>query len=275
MSTAGDLPRLIEPADLQARLQSPDLCLIDLAPPEQYAGGHIRGAINLPYGRIVRHEPPIAGLLPAREELQTLCNELGIGPDTGVVALDAEGGAAAGRLLWTLHCLGHTRCALLDGGLHAWAAAGLPLTRQPAPAPTPGRECCGEDTAVIADRATILARLEDTDFRLLDARSIGEYEGSTRRAAHAGHIPGARHYEWTRAIDPVTMRMRPAEQLLDELAGLDVTPAHEVVVYCHSHHRSGFSYWMLHTLGFDRVRGYPGSWSDWGNQDDLPAETNA
>lgn len=271
--TALELPLLIDPEVLHERLPDERLLVLDLAAAEQFAEGHIPGAINLPYGRIVRHDPPVAGLLPERRHLQALYDQLGLDTDTDVVALDREGGAAAGRLLWTLHGLGHARCAMLDGGLHAWSDADLPLTRDATPPPRPSGERGGADGGVIADHAYIRERLDDPGFRLLDARSIGEYDGSTRRAARGGHIPGARHYEWSRGIDPATMRMRPAVALLQELAGLDITPAHEVVVYCHSHHRSGFSYWMLRTLGFERVRGYPGSWSDWGNRPDTPIET--
>lgn len=270
-----ELPPLIDPQTLHAVIDDADIRVVDLSPPEQFATAHIPGSLPLPYGRIVRHEPPVLGLLPDREALQSVYSELAIGPQTHVVAVDSEGGAAAGRLLWTLNALGHQLCSLLDGGLHAWHVAGLPLTRDPSPGPEASSHPCGRDGTVLADADYILGRLHDPDFRLLDARSIGEYDGSTLRAARGGHIPGARHYEWTRGIDPGSHRMRPANRLVLELAELDITPEHEVVVYCHSHHRSGFSYWMLRTLGFSRVRGYPGSWSDWGNREDLPFETGA
>jgi len=274
VSRGGDLPLLADPADVHGRLDAPDLRIVDLSPPEHFADAHIPGAVNVPYAEIVRHEPPVLGLLPEPRRLQSLCARLGLDSDTRVVALDAEGGAAAGRLLWTLDCIGHPHCSLLDGGLRAWSAAGLPLTRDPAPGPDRHRLQCRIDDRVIADRSFILEHLDDPDFRLLDARSIGEYDGSTRRAARAGHIPGARHYEWNRAIDPASACMRPASELRAELDELGITPEHEVCVYCHSHHRSGFSYWMLRVLGFTRVRGYPGSWSDWGNRHDLPVESD-
>jgi len=270
-----DLPLLAGPADVHARLDAPELRIVDLRPPEQFAAAHIPGAVNVPYADIVRHDPPVLGLLPEARSLQSLCARLGLGSDTRVVALDAEGGAAAGRLLWTLECIGHPHCTLLDGGLRAWAAAGLPLTRDAASLPERQPPECRIDERVIADSYYILRHLDDPDFRLLDARSTGEYDGSNRRAARAGHIPGARHYEWTRAIDPATARMRPPAELRAELAGLGITPEHEVCVYCHTHHRSGFSYWMLRVLGYTRVRGYPGSWSDWGNRDDVPVESGA
>lgn len=270
------LPPLLQPRELFERLGDPAVRVVDLAPPEQFAAGHIPGALHLPYTALVEQRPPVAGLLPATGQLQAVFARLGIGPDTHVVALDAEGGGRAARLLWTLDALGHDRGSLLDGGVEAWHAVGLPLVREPAPAPVPAAPLPAGASAAVADADYILARLGDDDFRLLDARSDAEYDGTQVRAARGGHIPGARHYEWTRAMDPAhCLRLRPADTLRAELAALDITPAHEVVAYCHSHHRSALSYWMLRVLGFPRVRGYPGSWSDWGNRDDTPVETGA
>ena len=112
--------------------------------------------------------------------------------------------------------------------------------------------------------------------RGLDARSPGEYDGTTVRSARGGHIPGAVHYEWTRAMDRTrNLRLRPLAELTDELALQGITPGHEVVTYCHTHHRSAYSYAVLRILGYARVRGYPGSWSDWGNREDTPVGTTA
>lgn len=271
-----DLPRLLDPHALHARMDDPRIRVIDLGSAEQFAAGHIEGALHLPYSAMVEQRPPVTGLLPPIERLQALFSRLGIGIDTRVVALDASGGGAAARLLWTLEALGHRGGSLLDGGLPAWHAAGLPLTRTTTADPVPAEPWPLPDTAVVAEAPWILERLDSDDVRLLDARSAEEYDGSQVRAARGGHIPGARHYEWTRAMDRSRqLRMRRAENLLEELAALDITPEREVVVYCHSHHRSAFSYWMLRTLGFPRVRGYPGSWSDWGNRDDTPVEAGS
>jgi len=69
------------------------------------------------------------------------------------------------------------------------------------------------------------------------------------------------------------LRLKPAGQLLATLAQLGIRREQEVIVYCHSHHRSALSFVALKALGFERVRGYPGAWSDWGNQADTPIET--
>ncbi|MDD3517629.1 MAG: sulfurtransferase [Chromatiales bacterium] len=272
MNAAARFPLIVDPADLESRLHEPDLLIVDLCKPEIYAQLHVPGAVHVNYPEIVAMRPPVMGLLPPAEQVHALCGRLGIGPDTHVVAYDDEGGGRAGRLLWTLAAWGHTRLSLLDGCLHAWANEGHLLDRAPAGAtPTDFTPRFVEDE--IADRTWILAHLDDPGVCLLDTRSAGEYAGTDKRAERAGHIPGAVHFEWTRAMDTArNLRLRPRDALLEELATLGVTPEREVVVYCHSHHRSAHTWVMLKHLGFRRVRGYPGSWSDWGNAPDTPIE---
>ena len=109
---------------------------------------------------------------------------------------------------------------------------------------------------------------------LLDARTADEYNGVRRFAERGGHIPGAVHFDWVTGMDPTrNMRMHSAERLLEELAKRGITPDKEVITYCHTHHRSSYSYMMLKILGFKQIKGYPGSWSDWGNRQDTPIET--
>ncbi len=67
-------------------------------------------------------------------------------------------------------------------------------------------------------------------------------------------------------------RIRPRDELMDELAALGVTADKEVVAYCQTHHRSSHTYIVLKSLGFDRLRGYPGAWSEWGNDPATPIE---
>lgn len=277
MSAGPRLPLLLDPARLVEHLDDPALRIVDLAPAELFRQHHVPGAVHLPYASLVTSAPPVGGLLPDRATLKRVLGDAGIGAHTHVVALDAEGGGAAGRLLWTLEALGHADVSLLDGGLQAWVNEGFPVaTGAPAPPPAARFRAAEPAPANVAHAEDILARLDDADFVALDARSTGEYDGTTVRAARGGHIPGARHYEWTRAMDRVrNLRLRPLDELRDELGDLGITPGHEVVTYCHTHHRSAFSYALLRILGYPRVRGYPGSWSDWGNRGDTPVETGA
>ncbi len=266
------LPLVVEPDQLEAAGGIPRLLIVDLCSRESYEKTHIPGAVHLEYARIVEHRPPIMGLLPDTERLAEVLGALGVRSDTHVVAYDNEGGGKASRLLWTLDASGHTRFSLLNGGLVAWIEEGHKVESS---ATDPIRNTCSitPNPATRADKAYILAQLPRADLGLLDARSPGEFIGADQRAARGGHIPGAKNLEWTDALDKGNhLRLKPAAQLRAMLHTAGLTPEKEIITYCHSHHRSALWYVILKALGYPRVRGYPGSWSDWGNDASTPIE---
>lgn len=265
------LPLLIEADQLAPHLDDPHLLLVDLGAPERYVDGHLAGAINLSYAALVRGIPPALGLLPDLAQLSAVCSAIGLTPERPVVAYDAEGGGRASRLLWTLDVLGHPAGSLLNGGLPAWQAAGQPLTSRPVAA-TPSRyQAEIAHPQALADKDYILARLQQPDLALLDTRSPAEYHGQDQRAARGGHIPGAVNLNWTETMDPTRdLRLKPDAELRTRLTALGVTPDKEVIVYCQTHHRSAHTYLVLKHLGYPRVRGYAGAWSEWGNDPALP-----
>lgn len=265
-----DLPLFVSPSELHGVIETPGLRIIAVDEPADFEANHIPSAVRIGYGDITRNSPPVRGLMPSPEALAETLSAIGLQPGERVVAYDRSGGGQAGRLLFTLDALGHDRLSLLDGGLVAWASEGLPLES--------GAVAChrSEYAATlhderIADRALIRERLGEPDFKLLDTRSIGEYTGADTRAARNGHIPGAAHLDWVDLKDGRD-RLRPSDELLALLAERGIEPGDEVVTYCQSHQRSSYAYFALKALGFDRVRGYPGAWSDWGNAGDTPVE---
>src|SRR5690606_31127461 len=96
------LPPLVQPAELQSKLGSPNLLLVDLSHKEVYDRGHLPGAIFLDYDRLLAANPPAMGLLPSAEHLSQVMSEIGLTPQTHVVAYDGEGNSRAARFLWTL-----------------------------------------------------------------------------------------------------------------------------------------------------------------------------
>jgi thiosulfate/3-mercaptopyruvate sulfurtransferase len=267
-----DLPLIIEPEILESSLAYDNLLIVDLSKADTYRKMHIPGAVHLEYPRILGAEKPGMGLLPDDATLARVLSSIGIDEHTHVVACDDEGGGRASRLLWTLEVAGHSRYSLLNGGLHAWANEGHPLDDA---AVTPGAKTFSvrHNNAACADTAYIIEHLGNPDCCLLDVRSPDEFNGVKRFADRAGHIPGAVNMEWTSAMDPGrNLRLKQAHELTDQLAAIGVTPDREVIVYCQTHHRSAHTYIMLKSLGFERVKGYPGSWSVWGNSMELPVE---
>ncbi len=270
---ANDLPLILEPEQLEAVLGRDGLLIVDLGKADTYLQYHVPGAVHLDYARLVRQQPPAMGMPPDPTALVATLSALGVAEHTHVIAYDDEGGGRACRLLWTLELAGHDRFSLLNGGLHAWANEGHPLETGAVEA-RPAEFAGHRNDAPLAEREYLHSRLGASDLALLDARSPAEFAGERVFAARGGHIPGARNLEWTATMDTArNLRLRPAAELHAMLRERGVELDHEVIVYCQTHHRSAHLYVVLKSLGYERVKAYAGSWSEWGNSPDLPIET--
>ena len=264
------LPLILEAAELHPHLGELGVLIIDLSKPEGFARQHVPGAVHLDYTQLVAAHSPVMGLLPDSAQLSRVLSGVGLTPDSHVVAYDDEGGAKACRLLWTLEVLGHRQASLLNGGLRGWSAAGYPVTGDAASSTRSDYHAVlGADAR--ADKAYILEHLQDSGVVLLDTRTPGEYSGTDKRAARGGHIPGAVNLDWTQALGS-DHRLKPMQELRALYEKLGVTPDKEVIVYCQTHHRSSHTFVVLKALGYPRVKGYPGAWSEWGNSADTPVE---
>ncbi|MYA17589.1 MAG: hypothetical protein F4Z28_12940, partial [Gammaproteobacteria bacterium] len=129
-------PSVITAVELADRLAAPGhdvraLLVAQVTSPGAYAAGHVPGAVHIAPADLVSGIPPATGRLPDAGALTTLFRRIGYTHDMEVISLDDEGGGWAGRLAWTLDIIGNPRWRYLDGGLRAWAAAGLPLDRAP------------------------------------------------------------------------------------------------------------------------------------------------
>ncbi|WP_455207933.1 sulfurtransferase [Kaarinaea lacus] len=267
------LPLLIEPDHLQSVLQHTDILVIDLCKPETYLQAHVPGAVHMDYSQIVTANPPVMGLVPDIERLNGLLSQAGVTPDTHIIAYDDEGGGKAARLLYTLDVVGHVKHSLLNGGLHAWANEGHPLEATPNTKP-PSQYKASIHEQPIATRQYIVAQLNNDSIQIIDARSEAEFTGARKMAEKGGHIPGAINIEWLMLMDrQKNLRLKSQDELTTLLSEYRITPDKTTIVYCQTHHRSALTYIALKYLGFKDVKGYPGSWSDWGNSVDTPIES--
>ena len=276
-SEADLLPLIVEPQQLAEMLDHPDIVIVDVPLKAESHARHVPGARLLDFKQLVgSNDDDIPGV-PSPEALSGVMSALGITRDSHVVAYDDEGGGWAGRLLWTLALLGHTRYSYLNGGLHAWQGDGLPLSDTASDWSPSEYHAAYMDTSVMATREDILDRLAAEDPQesvvVWDARSAEEYRGEKGQNARLGHIPGAVHFEWTEAMDRErNLRIRDYAELVTELGARGLNPEQHIVTHCQSHHRSGLTWLVGQALGFSDVRAYPGSWKEWGNRDDTPIE---
>ena len=265
------LPTVVDPASLAAAL-SERVRLVDLRSREAWLAGRPPGAVHLEAALLNRADPPYGGLLPDRATANRIARDIGLDEGVHVVACDGGGTTEAARLVWVLNAYGVNACSWLDGGVRAWAAAGLELESGESAPPAPGtRELLPTGDALV-DADTLLGELDDPALAVLDVRGAAEYAGRDVRAAMGGHVPGATHLEWTRLLDGEG-RLLDDETLRARLAEANVTPDKNTVVYCQTHQRSAVTYVALRHLGFERVRALDGAWSVWGNRPDLPKET--
>lgn len=271
--TQEPLALILEPEQLEAELGNDKLVIVHISKPQRYAQFHVPGAVFVEGDRYVRAQKPVYGLLPDEVDFAHLLESLGIHPDTHVVAYDDEGGGWASRLLWTLEVAGHRSFSLLNGGLVAWVNEGFPVNKETS-TPGSGSYEVHWQNKPVATAEYILSRLNADDLGLLDSRTPAEFSGAKAFASRGGHIPRAQRLDWVDTMDQArNLRLKSATELRDMLAERGLTDDKEIVCYCQSHHRSSHSCIMLKSLGYERVRGYPGAWSDWGNRSDTPVET--
>lgn len=242
--------------------------IVDLRSADQYAAGRLPGAFHLEPALLNRSEPPVGGLLPARDTVVRWFEHWSLGDADHLLAYDLGGETAAARLVWVLDAYGFGRASLLDGGIRAWHAADQPLERDE-PLAGGGGAAPGPGAGARISVEQLLAALDDEDTAVLDVRSTAEYEGRDVRAMAGGHVPGAVHLEWTALLDQHGL-LKPADEIRGLLDARDVTPDKRVVVYCQTHQRSAHTYAALKSLGFERVEALDGAWSAWGNRADTP-----
>lgn len=268
-----NFPLLLEPEQLAAALPlAANVLVIEQASLSNFQAGHIPSSLWLDFKQLQAATPPF-GLLPEQEHLEQLFSQLGLQPDTHIICSDDEGGGWAGRLIWVLDSIGHHHYSLLNGGLTAWRQAGLPLSQTEQTRQASHYLIKQFNTEVSASQEYILSRLGQADFAIWDARSLAEYTGEKALAARAGHIPGAVHYEWTSAMDKNHgLRLRDLSTIKQELLQLGITSQQEIISHCQTHHRSGLTYVLGKLLNLN-VKGYAGSWSEWGNSTDTPIHT--
>jgi thiosulfate/3-mercaptopyruvate sulfurtransferase len=244
--------------------------VLDIRAPEDFANGHIPGAVHLDLWGLSLIDTDPAPLKAFMWIIDHLLNLRGVDAGTPVVVYDDQSGMRAARAFWFLEYFGHAHVQVLDGGFGAWVEAGLPVTREASPPPKSTWAGTPQERTIATWR-DVKARLGNPDVVILDTRSDEEHRGTLVRAKRGGAIPGAAHVEWKRNL-AADGSFKTAAELRQMYESAGVTPDKEVVTYCQGGYRAAHAYLALRLLGYPRVRNYTGSWKEWGDREDLPIE---
>lgn len=268
---------LIDAAALAAHSDNANWVLVDCrhdlanlaAGREAYAAGHLPNALFADMEHALSGPKRDANgafrgrhPLPEKDAFIDLLRSWGVNDDTQVVTYDAHGGMFAARLWWMLRWVGHEAVAVLDGGVPAWQAAGLPLSADAPPARPRGTIAARAALVTTVDVETVLRNLEHGGRQVVDARAPDRFRGENETIDPVGgHIPGAKNRFFKDNLQ-ADGRFKAPEQLKAELAAVVGDPD-QAIMQCGSGVTACHNLLALEVAGMPGAALYPGSWSEW------------
>lgn len=249
--------------------------VVDVRKDPFYLLGHIAGAQHVARSEFLETRNQVKSLVPSAASFTKLLSQLGVTPETIVVAYAEDDNPYAARFVWTLRYHGHKNAFVLDGGYDKWAAEDRDTKLLSSAKPQPSQYVLAADAEYLQARSGadyIYTRLENPGVLVWDTRRSAEFQGSEVRADRGGHIPGAVHLNWTDLQTEVNgvKVLKSADELRALLQANGLTSDKEIVAHCQTGIRSSYATLVLLGLGYEQVKNYDGSWIEWANNPTLP-----
>ncbi len=243
-----------------------------------YETGHILNAVKIDWVNDLQDQ--VVRDYVGKERFAELCRKRGISNDTTVVFYGDKNNWWACYAFWVFKLFGHENCLIMNGGRKKWEGEGRPMTKEKPSFAATNYQAQDPDASIRAFREEVLEHMR-ANRPLVDVRSPAEYRGELTHmpeypqegAMRGGHIPGARNIPWSRAVaeDGTFKPREDLEVIYLHEQGLD--PNADTIAYCRIGERSSHTWFVLHyLLGFNDVRNYDGSWTEWGNLVGVPIE---
>jgi len=243
-----------------------------------YDQGHIPGAVG--WNWQTQLQDNIRRDLIDKATLEGLLGKSGVGNDTTILLYGDNNNWFAAYALWQLKYYGHKDVRLINGGRKKWIEEKRPVTTEPAKVAATTYRASGPDESIRARKEEIFDALnKKKSAHLVDVRSVDEFTGKiiappgmSETAQRAGHIPGAANIPWAQAANE-DGTFKSADALKQLYGAKGVNGDSEIIAYCRIGERSSHTWFVLkYLLGYDNVKNYDGSWTEWGNLIGAPVE---
>ena len=260
-------------------LNDPKIRLVEVdVDTSAYDQGHIPGAVG--WNWQTQLQDNIRRDLISKQALEQLLGRSGISNDTTILLYGDNNNWFAAYALWQLKYYGHKDARLINGGRKKWLEEKRPLTTEPSKVTPATYHATGPDESIRARKEDVFSIVEKRSRgNLVDVRSVDEFTGKiiappgmSETAQRAGHIPSAANVPWAQAANE-DGTFKSADQLQQLYGSKGVSGKDEVIAYCRIGERSSHTWFVLkYLLGYDRVKNYDGSWTEWGNLVGAPIE---
>ncbi|MBF9031193.1 3-mercaptopyruvate sulfurtransferase [Rhodobacterales bacterium HKCCE3408] len=281
---AADDPRTLVSTDwLDAHLSDPDLRILDGSwylpdagrdPKAEYDAGHIPGARFFDIDEISDTRSALPHMAPPPEKFMSRMRAMGVGDGHQVVVYDGAGIFSSARVWWLFKVMGKTDVAVLDGGLPKWKAEGRPLEDMP-PIVRDRHMTASRQNHLVKDVTQVAAASKLGDWQIVDARSPARFRGEEkepREGLRSGHIPGSLNVHYATLLNPDgTMKDESGLREAFSAAGVDLSK--RIITSCGSGVTAAILMLALERLGHRDAALYDGSWSEWGQFEQLKVET--
>jgi thiosulfate/3-mercaptopyruvate sulfurtransferase len=251
---------------------------VDYDPTANYNLGHIPGSVVLDWRKDMND--PLRRDILSKEQLEEVLGRIGVTPDTSILLYGDFNNWFAAFAFWILKYYGFENIVLMNGGRKKWLAEDREVTKDVPSYPRTTFKVNGSNENIRTYLDDVKQSLNRKDKVLVDVRSNAEFTGEitappeypNEHAQRGGHIPGAVNIPWSQAVKE-DGTFKTTEELAKLYEGKGVTADKEVLTYCRIGERSSFTWFVLkYLLGYQNVRNYDGSWTEWGNMVRNPIE---